>query len=285
MSRIRTAIIPAAGLGTRMLPATEAVPKELLPVGGHPAIDWPLHEVMAAGIDEVVVVTSNRKPALEHYVTEIFAKRADLPCALGKLQFHFVAQAAPRGLGDAVRCAWQSVGDESVAVLLPDELMLGGASLLVSLLEHHEREDRSMVALMQVAPAEIGSYGCARLNGAGPHGTTLISGFVEKPDVVAAPSNYAVSGRYVLGLEVLRALENTPPDRNGEIQLTEALDAATRDATILGLKLLPGDGRIDVGNWTGWLRANAQTFEAGDHPSSVAYRLLHKPQHLVATIH
>jgi UTP--glucose-1-phosphate uridylyltransferase len=271
-----------------MRPATEAVPKELLPVGGHPAIDWVLHEALAAGIDEFVVVTSDRKPAIERYLTEVFPTRAAAQTSeLGRMdptpRFRFVTQATPRGLGDAVRCGWRSLGDEPVAVLLPDELILGGASLLASLLEHHNRECRSTVALMQVAPTEISAYGCARLNGSGPRGTTMISGFVEKPDPVSAPSKYAICGRYVLGPEVLRNIENTAPDRNGEIQLTAALDATTRDATMLGLKILPGDGRIDIGNWAGWLRANTDTFAAAEHPDTVAYRLLQPARQLAAT--
>jgi UTP-glucose-1-phosphate uridylyltransferase len=137
---------------------------------------------------------------------------------------------------------------------------------------------------MQVAPAEISAYGCARLNGPGPHGTVTISGFVEKPNRTAAPSNYAISGRYVLGLDVLRALEATAPDRNGEIQLTEALDAAAKDTAMLGLKMLPGDSRAEVGSWTGWLRANVETFEAAESPDSVSYRLLDKPRHLASTL-
>jgi UTP--glucose-1-phosphate uridylyltransferase len=284
MRRIHTAIIPAAGLGTQMLPATEAVPKELLPVGGHPAIDWVFHEAVAAGIDQIVVVTSDPKPSIERYLTAALTKLRSRSGELGSLQLHFVAQTAPRGLGDAVRNGWQCVGDEAVAVMLPDELILGGGSLLASLIEHHDREDRSMVALMQVAPLEVSAYGCARLNGPGPQGTITISGFVEKPNPSVAPSKYAIAGRYVLGLEVLRALEATTPDRNGEIQLTEALDAATKDTPMLGLKMLPGDGRIDIGSWTGWLRANIQTFEAADHPDSVSRRLLDKSQHLASTI-
>jgi UTP--glucose-1-phosphate uridylyltransferase len=289
MTGIHTAIIPAAGLGTRMRPATEAVPKELLPVGGHPALDWVLHEAIAAGIDDFVIVTSDRKPALEHYVTEAFAPRVN-PATIGsrasrpKANFRFVAQATPAGLGDAVRTGWRGVGDEPVAVLLPDELILGGGSMLASMLEHHDREARSMVALVQVRASEISSYGCGRLSGPGPHGTTVISGFVEKPDRRSAPSAFAICGRYVLGTEVRRALETTPRDRKGEIQLTDALDAASRTTGMPGLKILPGDGRIDIGNWSGWLQANIQTLESGDQPDTVSYRLLGSAPPLAATL-
>jgi len=173
----------------------------------------------------------------------------------------FVAQPEPKGLGDAVLRGWGTAEEEPVAVLLPDEVMLGGAELLASMLEHHDRQGRSMVALMQVPFAEMSAYGCARLDGPGPYGTLSVTGFVEKPNPASAPSSFAVCGRYLLNPDVLAALEKINADARGEFQLTAALDLAAQDEAILALEVFPRDGRIDVGNWSGWLRANRATLE------------------------
>jgi UTP--glucose-1-phosphate uridylyltransferase len=249
-----------------MLPATEAVPKELFPIGGRPAIDWILDEAETAGIEEAVIVSSERKPAIEAYV--IATRHRSLhrcisselaPCR--GLDVRFVIQREPKGLGDAVLRGWGIVPEEPIAVLLPDELMLGGAELLAAMLEHHDREGRSMVALMQVPLADMTAYGCACLEGPGPHGTMAVTGFIEKPGPIAAPSSYAVCGRYLLNPDVFGVLQKIDTDASGELQLTAALDLAAQEEEILALEVFPRDGRVDVGNWTGWLRANRQTLE------------------------
>jgi UTP--glucose-1-phosphate uridylyltransferase len=284
MTRIRTAIIPAAGLGIRMLPATEAVPKELFPVGGRPAIDWALDEAAMAGIEEVVIVSSPRKPAIEAYVAQTRNRAIGIAGEVGVapsggLKIRFVTQSKPQGLGDAVRLGWQCSGDQPVAVLLPDELMISGPALLASMLDHHDCHGASMVALMTVPLAEVGSYGCAQLAGPGPDGTIRLSRLVEKPDPVAAPSNFAICGRYLLGTDVLRALQRAELDPGVELQLTAALDVVASGAGMLGVAVLPHHGRADIGSWGGWLRANQRTLKTPDRPDDGTALVLMPPRH------
>lgn len=273
MSRsARVGIIPAAGRGTRMRPASEAVPKELLPIGGRPAIDWVLEEAFACGIEHVVVVTNAEKEALNRYLSSSYREgmrssgHYDRPAGLGSdragFQVSLVEQAAPDGLGDAIRVGWESTGAGAVAVLLPDEVLLGSASPLRAMLELHARTRASVVSLVEVAPEAVSSYGCADVATRGASAPLLVRACVEKPSAASAPSNLAISGRYVLEREVLEAICRTGPDPRGEIQLTPALDASARSARLLGLVVAQRDALIDVGNWHGWLRANRLAFAA-----------------------
>jgi len=257
-----------------MLPATAAVPKELLPIGGRPAIDWILDEAAIAGIERVVVVSNPAKPAIERYLAEGRRVHRRYPVAeqlglldsepMRPLEVEIVHQREPRGLGDAVRVGRHAVGDEPLAVLLPDELLFGGAVLLAAMLERHAEEACSVVSLMQVGPEEISSYGCAKLASSATGGLLAVTGCVEKPEADCAPSNYAICGRYVLDTDVLDELESTEADARGEVQLTAAIDAVARRREVIGIELLMQDGRIDIGNWTGWLAANRRAFDPGD---------------------
>lgn len=271
MTRIRTAVIPAAGLGTRMLPATEAVPKELLPVGGRPALDWILDEATVAGIEHIVVVSSESKPSIESYLSAMSSRNHRYPRGR-QLEIRFVHQAAPLGLGDAVLHAWRSIGDEPIAVLLPDEIMLGGGELLASMLAHHDRQARSMVAVAQVPIGEIGAYGCVELSKVDPHAIMSVTRCVEKPDPSMAPSNFAICGRYLLGIDIFSALQASETNQQNEVQFIAALDSSARMNELLGIEVLPRDARMDIGNWRGWFRANQRIFdsseEVDDHRSS-----------------
>jgi len=238
-----------------MRPATDAVAKELLPVGGRPAIDWVLDEAVSADIDHIVVVTSPAKPELAWYLDSAADRLSDLGAKLD-----VATQLAPRGLADAVECGWRCAAGEAVAVLLPDELILAGPELLVSMLAHYDRELRSVIALMRVEPSVIGSYGCARAAARSPIGTIAVAGLVEKPSPTAAPSDLAVTGRYILAPEVFNDVCAISPDLSGERQLTSALDAAAHRAPLVGIEVLPCDRRADVGNWSGWLAANDGLF-------------------------
>ena len=271
---VRSAVLPAAGFGTRMLPATQAVPKELLPVGRRPAIQWAVDEAVAAGIDRIVVVSSPLKPAIDTY----FLKGGDSTGTIARetipanrwrpgpgCRIQVVHQTVARGLGDAVRVARTVLGMEPFAVLLPDEILLGGARLLRVMLEDFERTGLSGVSLLRVEPEEIGSYGCAAVAPApGTEERLLVTGCVEKPQRLAAPSCLALSGRYVLGNDVLDLLEAIDPDENGEVQLTGALDRAGAAGRLAGFEVREEDGRIDVGNWQGWLDANVRLFSSDD---------------------
>ena len=232
---VRTAVIPAAGLGTRFLPASKAVPKELMPIGPMPALQIVIDEALGAGIDHVVIVSSRAKPAIEAYV----APAPELVRALeqgGKPELAdrvrsigdgwratVVYQDEPLGLGHAVGCARDAVGDESFAVLLPDELM-GDSSLLAQMNETCVRSGGSVVALKQVPADQVSAYGV--IDPAGPvddDGVVPVRDLVEKPTVADAPSDLIVIGRYVLTPDVFDAIAGLKPGSLGELQLTDAL--------------------------------------------------------------
>jgi UTP--glucose-1-phosphate uridylyltransferase len=259
-ARIRVAVLPAAGLGTRMAPGTLAVPKELMPVGGRPAIDFVLDEAFAAGIDEVLVVSSPRKPALRSYLS-----RGEIPELRGREHarsgvVRVIDQPEPRGLGDAVRLARDALGGQPFAVLLPDELMLGGEALLARMLELHMSCGGSVIGVMEVSQDEVSAYGCVRPVASALDGVIMAGGFVEKPMPHEAPSRLAIVGRYVLDEDVLARLSDLPAGHNGEVQLTSALDLAAHETPLCCVEVGPSDRRLDVGSWAGWLLANEILF-------------------------
>lgn len=232
---IRKAVIPAGGLGTRFLPATKAVPKEMLPVVDVPAIQYVVAEAVRAGLTDVLMITGRGKRALEDH----FDRRVELEQALEAkgdkdslalvqaatdlADVHYVRQGEPRGLGHAVLAAASHVGDEPFAVLLGDDLIDERDHLLERMVEVQEREGGSVVALMEVPHEQISLYGCAAVRGTGE--VVAITGLVEKPPADEAPSDLAVIGRYVLSPTVFEVLRRTAPGRGGEIQLTDALQA------------------------------------------------------------
>ena len=230
---VRKAVIPAAGLGTRFLPATKASPKEMLPVVDTPAIQFVVAEAVRAGLDDVLMVTGRSKRALEDHFDRVVELEQTLEAKgdLDKLALvreasdlatvHYVRQGDPKGLGHAVLAAAQHVGDEPFAVLLGDDLIDPRDPLLAPMIEVQRREGGSVVALMEVPRDSIDLYGCAAVEGDGD--VVRITGLVEKPPVDEAPSNLAVIGRYVLSPTVFEVLRATPPGRGGEIQLTDAI--------------------------------------------------------------
>lgn len=234
--RVRKAVIPVAGMGTRFLPATKATPKEMLPVVDKPAIQYVVEEAVAAGLDDVLMITGRSKRSLEDHFDHaveleqaLEAKgdddrlaRVQASTALGDI--HYVRQGNPRGLGHAVLCAKRHVGAEPFAVLLGDDLIDERDPLLRTMLEVQAEHGGSVVALMQVPHEQTGMYGCAAVDDAASEGDVVrITGLVEKPDPSEAPSDLAIIGRYVLHPAVFDVLERTEPGRGGEIQLTDAL--------------------------------------------------------------
>ena len=233
--RITKAVVPVAGLGTRFLPATKATPKEMLPVVDKPAIQYVVEEAVAAGLLDILMVTGRNKRALEdhfdrHYeLEEALLRKGDKarhaqvcePAALASL--HYVRQGIPRGLGHAVLCAAAHVGDRPFAVLLGDDLIDPRDPLLTRMGEVQEQRGGSVVALMEIDPAQTHLYGCAAVHPTGEPDVLQVTGLVEKPEPHLAPSNLAVIGRYVLHPSVFQVLEHTEPGRGGEIQLTDAL--------------------------------------------------------------
>ncbi|MEU8692016.1 UTP--glucose-1-phosphate uridylyltransferase GalU [Streptomyces sp. NPDC048665] len=261
---VRKAVVPAAGLGTRFLPATKATPKEMLPVVDKPAIQYVVEEAAAAGLDDVLMVTGRHKRAIEDHFDNAFeleqalAAKGDTvrldavrdPARLADI--HHIRQGDPLGLGHAVLCARHHVGNEPFAVLLGDDLIDPRETLLSRMLDVRERYEGSVVALMEVAPEQIHLYGCAAVEATGEEGVVRVTGLVEKPAPGTAPSRYAVIGRYVLDPAVFDVLERTPPGRGGEIQLTDALQDLATGGTVHGVVF---DGlRYDTGDKADYLR-------------------------------
>ncbi|MFI8289943.1 UTP--glucose-1-phosphate uridylyltransferase [Streptomyces sp. ms191] len=266
---VRKAVIPAAGLGTRFLPATKATPKEMLPVVDKPAIQYVVEEAVSAGLPDVLMITGrNKRPLEDHfdrnYELESALTRKGDEERLAKVQesselatMHYVRQGDPRGLGHAVLCAAPHVGDEPFAVLLGDDLIDPRDPLLARMLEVLAQRGGSVIALMEVDPAQIHLYGCAAVAPTDDADVVRITGLVEKPDPAEAPSSYAVIGRYVLDPAVFGILKETEPGRGGEIQLTDALQQMAQDEDLGG----PVHGvvfkgrRYDTGDRGDYLRA------------------------------
>lgn len=263
--RARTAVIPAAGLGTRFYPVTKAVPKELLPIVDVPALQLIMDEAIDAGCDHIVLVSSMAKPGLENYVSPdpaVVAKLRDLGrdavadrlARIGTdVRVTITYQENPRGLGHAVGCARDAVGDESFAVLLPDELR-GDAGLLRLLIDSSEATGASAIELKRVSMDEVSAYGVVSVAAGAPaDGPFEITDVVEKPKKEDAPSDLIILGRYVLTPGIWEDIEALQPHPNGELQLTDALLSQTKRVPILGH--LTTTERYDTGTPFGWLTA------------------------------
>ncbi len=239
-ARVTKAVIPAAGLGTRFLPATKATPKEMLPIVDTPVIQFIVEEAVRAGLDDVLMVTGRNKSALEDHFDAAYELEATLRAkgdderlelvqnATHLADLHYIRQGEPKGLGHAVLCAARHVGDEPFAVLLGDDMIDHRDALLVRMLEVRERLGGSVVALMPVTPAQISLYGAATVQPTDEPDVMRVTDLVEKPPADEAPSNLAVIGRYVLDPAIFAVLAETGPGRGGEIQLTDAINTLAR---------------------------------------------------------
>lgn len=267
---VTKAVIPAAGLGTRFLPATKAMPKEMLPVVDKPAIQYVVEEAVAAGLDDVLFVTGRSKRSLEdHFDRNLelevtlsqkgdLARLAVVNASTELARIHYVRQGDPMGLGHAVLVAQQHVGNEPFAVLLGDDLIDERDQILPTMLKVQEQFGGSVIALMEVPPDQISLYGCAATESTSMTDIVRITDLVEKPAVGEAPSNLAIIGRYVLDPSVFEVLAKTAPGRGGEIQLTDALrDLAAADpATGGGVHGVIFRGRrYDTGDKLSYLQA------------------------------
>ena len=265
--QVRSAVIPAAGLGTRFLPATKAVPKELFPIGDQPAIQVVIDEALGAGIDHIVIVSSRDKPAVAEYfepneelLAALDAKgksdTAERLRAIGRdWKVSIVYQDDPKGLGHAVGCAREAVGDEPFAVMLPDEIM-SSSSLLAQMNGVCASTEGSVVAVAEVPRHEVSSYGVIDPSGPMVDGVIPVKDLVEKPPVDEAPSNYIITGRYVLTADAWGEIEALTPGRGGELQLTDALKAQAARSPFHAV--LSDVGRYDTGNPLGFLTASIQ---------------------------
>lgn len=263
--RAHTAVIPAAGLGTRFYPVTKAVPKELLPIFDVPALQMVMDEAIGAGCDHIVLVSSRAKPGLENYVTPqpgVIAKLRDqgrdavadrLERIGTDVRVSMTYQDNPRGLGHAVGCAREVVGDEPFALLLPDELR-GDSGLLELLIDSCARTGHSAIELKRVPMDEVSAYGVVSVaTGAGPDGPFEITDVVEKPQKENAPSDLIILGRYVFMPDIFDDINNLKPHPNGELQLTDAILAQSVRTPVHGH--LTTTQRWDTGTPLGWLEA------------------------------
>ena len=264
-TRIRKAVIPAAGFGTRMLPATKSIPKELLTIVDRPLMDYIVAEAFSAGIEHVVIVTSRGKGAIEDHFDHGFELDATLRAggkhavadrlrgATPKVgAISFVRQQEARGLGHAIWSARHVIGDEPFAVLLPDMLTTGEKPCLASMVDIHDRTGGNVIAVERCKPEDAHKFGIVslKLSGDGP----LVNGLVEKPAPGTAPTNLFISGRYILQPDVFALLENQAPGAGGEVQLTDALVSLMATQEIRPFEFL---GRtFDCGSPAGFVGAN-----------------------------
>jgi UTP--glucose-1-phosphate uridylyltransferase len=262
--KIRKAVIPAAGLGTRFLPATKAIPKEMIPIVDIPMIQHIVEEAVSAGIREVILITARQKEAIENhfdynYELEDTLERknqtqlAELSRKIGKMcNIISVRQKNPMGLGHAVLCAEPIVGNEPFAVLLGDDLIDAKVPCTRQLIDIYEREHGSVVAVMQVPKEDVSKYGIVAGNPVGP-GLTHVEKLIEKPSVADAPSCLAIPGRYVLSPTIFHCLRETQPGRGGEIQLTDGLQLLAQREKLLAYQF---EGtRYDSGDRLGFIDA------------------------------
>jgi UTP--glucose-1-phosphate uridylyltransferase len=270
---VRKAVIPAAGLGTRFLPATKAMPKEMLPVVDTPTIQYVVEEAVAAGLGDILLITGRGKGAIEdhfdsaHELEEALEAKGDtagLELIRKSNQLaavHYIRQGAPKGLGHAVLCAAHHVGDEPFAVLLGDDFTEPGNPLLRRMLEVREQRGGSVVALMEVGMDQVSLYGAAAIEPTDEDDVVAVTDLIEKPAPGEAPSNQVIIGRYVCDPAIFDVLRRTPPGRGGEIQVTDALKtlAQTPSADCGGVHgVLFRGRRFDTGNRVDYLRTVVQ---------------------------
>jgi UTP--glucose-1-phosphate uridylyltransferase len=270
---VRTLVIPAAGLGTRFLPATKAVPKELMPIGDTPAIQLVIDEALGAGIDHVVLVGSRAKPALEQY----FAARPDLEhmlrakgdeamadrlASIGRdWRVSVVHQDDPKGLGHAVGCASGVVDGDAFVVSLPDEIM-GGSQFLQKMIDVCTTTSGSVVGLMEVERSEVSAYGVVAPEAEMVDGVVKIGDLVEKPAIDEAPSSLIIIGRYVLTVDIFEKIAQLTPGAGGELQLTDAIRAQAPRSPLHGVETMVN--RWDTGTPAGFLTAAVEMALLGD---------------------
>ncbi len=263
---VSTAVIPAAGFGTRFLPVTKAQPKEMMPVLDQPTIQYVVEEAVAAGLEDILIITGRGKQAIERHFDKSYELEEELKAA-GKTErlervreiadladIHYVRQKERDGLGDAVLYAKKHVGDEPFALLLGDTIIENGTPCTATLLDYAAQYESSVLSLERVPWADVSKYGVADLGTRGDNEPCFpVEDFVEKPAREAAPSNLAITGRYVFTAEIFDRLAEIEPGVGGEVQLTDAIRELD---SVRGVEL-DGD-RYDIGNIPSWLQANIE---------------------------
>lgn len=265
--KVRKAIIPAAGLGTRFLPATKAQPKEMLPIVDKPTLQYIIEEAVASGIEEILIITGRNKSSIEDH----FDKSVELELALEKsgkkellekvrkisdmVNIHYIRQKEPKGLGHAIHCAKSFIGDEPFAVMLGDDIVEGEVPCLKQMLDVYDEYKTTILGVQPVIEADINKYGI--VSGKQIEDTIYkVKDLVEKPSKEEAPSNIAILGRYIISSSIFDILEHTKPGKGGEIQLTDALKELAKHEAMYAYTF---EGRrYDVGNKLGFLQATVE---------------------------
>lgn len=267
--KVRKAIIPAAGLGTRFLPATKAMPKEMLPIVDKPTIQFIVEEAKKAGIEDILIVNGKNKRSIENHFDSNPELEQDLK-STGKIELlnltqevtdlgvnlYYTRQPYPAGLGDAIYRARSFVGNEPFVVMLGDDLMRDKVPLTKQLMNDYDKTHASTIAVMKVPHEEVSKYGVIAPEDEIEPGLINVKSFVEKPAVEDAPSDYAIIGRYLLTPEIFDILEHTKPGRGGEVQLTDAIDTMNKTQRVFA-HVFKGQ-RFDVGNKEGYLETSIQ---------------------------
>jgi len=265
--RVHKAIIPAAGLGTRFLPATKAQPKEMLPIVDTPTIQLIVEEAVSSGIEDIIIVTGRSKRAIEDH----FDKSYELEEALKKsgkedllsqvrdisnlVNIHYIRQKEPKGLGHAIYCAKSFIGNEPFAVLLGDDIVKSEEPCLKQLINVYNEYKTTILGVQKVPENEVSNYGIISGKQVDER-VVKVNDMVEKPDVDKAPSNTAILGRYIITPAIFSHLENIQPGKNGEIQLTDALKSLMKEEAIYAYHFV--GKRYDVGNRMGFLKATVE---------------------------
>ncbi len=265
--KIRKVIIPAAGLGTRFLPATKAQPKEMLPIVDKPTIQYIIEEAVAAGIEDIIIITGRNKQSIEDH----FDKNIELELSLQEkgeqellqivekstnlANIHFVRQKEPKGLGHAVLVAKNFIGDEPFAVMLGDDVVVSKEPCIKQLMNVYDIYDRSILGVQTVAPSEVSKYGIADVTMVDGQ-IAKVKGLIEKPSIDVAPSNLAIMGRYIITPRIFHYLETQTPGAGGEIQLTDALMKLSQEEDMYTFDFK--GKRYDVGNKLGFISATLE---------------------------
>ena len=262
--KLKTAVLPVAGLGSRFLPITKSIPKEMLPIIDKPLIEFAIEEAIEAGIEKIVFVTSHTKKAIEDYFSVnselekrlIQSNKDNLlekihPKYLDKVEFSFVFQEEPNGLGHAILQAKDYVDDEFFGVILADDLLVNEIGCLSQLSKIHHENNQSILGVFEADPKKISNYGV--IDGELDGNSYKLNNIIEKPKAKEAPSNLAVFGRYILSKEIFNHLENTNPGINGEIQLTDAIKSLIEKDVVRAFEII--GKRFDCGSKEGYISA------------------------------
>lgn len=265
--KVKKAIIPAAGLGTRFLPATKAMPKEMLPIVDKPTIQYIIEEAIESGIEDIIIVTGKGKRAIEDHFDHSFELEQNL-FEKGKYELleevqkssklvdiHYIRQKEPKGLGHAIWCARKFIGNEPFAVLLGDDIVQAEKPCLKQMIEQYERYNASILGVQKVKPDEVSRYGIVGGNQIGARFYSVME-LVEKPAKEQAPSNLAIMGRYILSSKIFEILECQKPGAGGEIQLTDAIEALNQFEAVYAYDF---EGiRYDVGEKMGFIQTTIE---------------------------